>query len=91
MSAVAVELQEQLLTRERFLDSRKGAISMWKDGLAASEHTLGRACMEHGTERAQAKASRQDFLPRMNASTSSSKHSINFNRMFEERQILLSL
>jgi hypothetical protein len=47
--------------------------------------------MEHDAKRAQAKASRQDYLSKMRALTSSSKHSINFNQMLEEGQILLSL
>jgi hypothetical protein len=40
-------LEEQLLSQERELDSMKGAIIMWEDGLAASECAFGRACMEH--------------------------------------------
>jgi hypothetical protein len=51
MSAVAAELQEQLLARERELDSRKGTIAVWKDGLVAFEHTLGRVCIERDTRR----------------------------------------
>jgi hypothetical protein len=54
MSTVLDELQEQLLTRERELYSREGAIIAWENGLVASECTLGRACMEHDTKRAQA-------------------------------------
>jgi hypothetical protein len=46
---VAVELQEQLLTQEE-LDSREGAITAWEDGLVASKHALGRACLEHDAE-----------------------------------------
>jgi hypothetical protein len=39
--AVTNELPHQLLTRERELDSREGAIATWEDRLATSEHTLG--------------------------------------------------
>jgi hypothetical protein len=46
-SAVAGELRGQLLAWERELDSREGAISVWEDGLVASECTLGRACVDH--------------------------------------------
>jgi hypothetical protein len=47
--------------------------------------------MERDAERAQTKVIWQDYLTRSCALTSSFKHSINFNRMLEERQILLSL
>jgi hypothetical protein len=78
-STMAVELQEQLLTRDKELDSRKCAIIAWEDGLAALEHALGRACMERDAERTQAEAAQQDYLARTRAFTSISKHSINFN------------
>jgi hypothetical protein len=41
-----IELQEQVLVRERELDNREGAITMWEDGLVAFECALGRACTE---------------------------------------------
>jgi hypothetical protein len=34
---------------------------VWEDGLAASEHALGRACMECDAERAKTEAVRQDY------------------------------
>jgi hypothetical protein len=51
-----VELQEQLLARERELESREGAISTWEDGLAAFECALGRAHIERDASRVQAEA-----------------------------------
>jgi hypothetical protein len=50
MSMVAAELQEQLLTWERELDSSEGAIDSWEDGLMASECALEKVCMECDTE-----------------------------------------
>jgi hypothetical protein len=91
MSVVAEELREQLLIRERELDSRESTIAALEDGLATSEHTLGRECMERDTACTQAEAARQDYRARLCASTSSSKHSINFYRMLQERQRLVSL
>jgi hypothetical protein len=44
------ELREQLLTRERELDSREGAIAAWVDGLVAFKRALGRACTKHDVE-----------------------------------------
>jgi hypothetical protein len=84
-------LQKQLLTRERKLDSREGAIIVWKDGLAASEHAFGRASMERDAECVQVEVVRLDYLSRTRTFTSASKHSINFSRTLEERHILLSL
>jgi hypothetical protein len=47
--------------------------------------------MERDAEHAQTEAVQQDYLTRSRALTSSSKHSINFSKMLDERQILLSL
>jgi hypothetical protein len=69
----------------------EGTIAAWEDGLAASERTLGRVCLECNIEHIHTEAARQDYLARMRAFTSSFKHSINFNRMLEELHILLSL
>jgi hypothetical protein len=43
---VTVELQGQFLASERELDSWERVLMAWEDGLAASEQTLGRVCME---------------------------------------------
>jgi hypothetical protein len=56
MPVMVDKLWEQLLTQERELDSREGIIAVWEDGLAASEHALGRACVERDAECAQAQA-----------------------------------
>jgi xanthosine utilization system XapX-like protein len=56
MLVVAIEVQEQLLAQERELDSREGVIATWEDGLATSEHALGRACMERDAKHIQAEA-----------------------------------
>jgi hypothetical protein len=79
-----VELQEQLLAQEEELSSREGSIFSWEDGLTAIERALGRACMEHDAERSQTEVVRQDFLTMSRTLTTSSKHSINFNRMLVE-------
>jgi hypothetical protein len=54
--ALVIELQEQLLARERELDSREGTIAMYEDGLLAFEHALGRVHMDHDAKRIRAKA-----------------------------------
>jgi hypothetical protein len=52
MLVAVEELKEQLLAQEGEMNSRKGAIIVWEVGLAPSEHTLGRACMESNIEHA---------------------------------------
>jgi hypothetical protein len=54
--AMAVELQKQLLARERELDNREGVLMAREDGLAAFECALGRARMECDGECDQAEA-----------------------------------
>jgi hypothetical protein len=48
-------------------------------------------CAEHDAKCAQAKVAQRHYRVRLRAFTSDSKNSINFNRMLEECQILLSL
>jgi hypothetical protein len=55
-TVVLDKLQEQLLVRVRELDNRQGAIIVWEDGLAASEHALRRVCVERDVECAQGEA-----------------------------------
>jgi hypothetical protein len=43
---MAIELQEQLLVRERELDSWEGAIAAWDDGLVAFECAQGKVHTE---------------------------------------------
>jgi hypothetical protein len=44
------------------LDNREGTIVLWEDGLAASEHALGRSCMERDTELTQTEVVQHDYL-----------------------------
>jgi hypothetical protein len=79
-STVVEDVQEQLLGQEE-LFSREGSIVAWEDGLATYEGTLGRVCLECDAERAQTEVVHLDYLNR--SLTSSTKHSLNFNRMLE--------
>jgi hypothetical protein len=56
VTTMVAELQEQLLVRERELDSRENALMARKDNLAATERALGRARMECDTECHRAEA-----------------------------------
>jgi hypothetical protein len=70
---VAVELQGQLLARERELDSREGVITAWEDGLAAFERALGEVMKECCTGHIRAEAVQQDFFAQAHVSYSRSK------------------
>jgi hypothetical protein len=48
---MTVELQGQLLARERELNSREGALTTCEDGLAAFKCALGKVLMEHDPDR----------------------------------------
>jgi hypothetical protein len=60
---VVVELQGQLLVRERELDSKEYAITVWEDGLVASEHALGKVCMKHDVVMSELRPSSRTSLP----------------------------
>jgi hypothetical protein len=72
-SVVVVNLQEQLLARERELDSREGTLTTWEDGLVDFEHTLERVCTECVARHVQDEAAQQDYLFRTCAFSSRSK------------------
>jgi hypothetical protein len=58
VSAMVIELHEQLIAWKREWDSQEGAFMVWEDGLVASERTLGRARMECDDECDRAEAIR---------------------------------
>jgi hypothetical protein len=88
---VAVELQAQLLARERELDSREGAIITWEEGLAALARALWEACVNHNASHVRADAVQWDFFAQAHSSGSTSKKLADLNRMLEEHKILLCL
>jgi hypothetical protein len=67
---VVVELQEQLLARERELDSQEGVIVAWEKGLAAFARALREVCVECDDSCARADTVQQDFFSQVCASSS---------------------
>jgi hypothetical protein len=53
---MTIELQEQLLARERELDSQEGAAIAWEEELAAFVCVLGEVCVECDASHARANA-----------------------------------
>jgi hypothetical protein len=88
---VAIELQGQVLARERELDSREGIIAAWEDGLVAFEHALGKVHIKRNVSHVRAEAVQQDFSAQSCASSSRSKRLTDLNWTLEEHQILFCL
>jgi hypothetical protein len=85
MSAMVIDLQEQLLVWERELDSRENALIAWEDDLATTERTPGRARKECITECDRTEAVRQDYRARMCASTAGCRCSVDFDLVLRGR------
>jgi hypothetical protein len=81
---VDVELQEQLLTRERELDSREGAVAVWEEGMVAFARVLEEVHTKRDASHVRADAVRRDFFSRARASSFQSKQLTNLGRALEE-------
>jgi hypothetical protein len=69
--AVVVELQGQLLVRERELDERENALLAKEHDVVEVERALRRARMECDAVHDQARAIQQDYHAKVRASTTS--------------------
>jgi hypothetical protein len=70
---VIVEMQEQLLARERELDSRESTFIAWEEGLTTFARPLDVVSTEHDTSRARVDAIQWDLLTQVCASISQSR------------------
>jgi hypothetical protein len=70
---VVIELQEQLLARERDLDSREGAIIAWEEGLVTFACVLMEVRVKLDASHTCADAVQRDFFSQARASSSQSK------------------
>jgi hypothetical protein len=73
LHAVAIELKELLLSWERELDSREGAIITREEGLKAFACALGEVCIERDASRTHTDAIKRDFFSQAHTSSSWSK------------------
>jgi hypothetical protein len=89
--AMIIELQEQLLVRERELDEWENALVARENGVVAAERALGRARMECDAEHDRVKAVQQDYWARLRASSIGQRHSMEFDRVPSGRQFTLSV
>jgi hypothetical protein len=88
---MVTELQVQLLVREKELDSWENALMAREDDLAATERALGKACMECDAKCDRAEAVQQDYRAKMRATTASSWHSLDFDRVLRGCQFILTM
>jgi hypothetical protein len=85
-----VELQEQLLDREEELTRREEALVVPEVDIEASKRALGGGgCIEHGAEWARTEATRQEYIDKLHANSTRMKHTLDFDRMLEEKKVLL--
>jgi hypothetical protein len=61
---MATEMQEELLTLVREMDSREGAIIAWEEGFTTFACALTEVCMEHDASRSRADAVSRTSSPR---------------------------
>jgi hypothetical protein len=59
--------------------------------LAATEHAIGKACMECDAECDRAEVVRQDYQAKMCATTASSWRSLDFDRVLRGCQFILTV
>jgi hypothetical protein len=88
-SMMVIELQEQLLARERELDSREGTLMAREDDLVASECALSRARTECDTKHDRAEAAQQDYRARIHSFTVGCWRSFDFDQVLEGHHFLL--
>jgi hypothetical protein len=90
-STVVAELQEQLLARERDLDSREGSIITWEESLLVSGRALKEVSAGCDSSHAHMGATRCDYLAQVGTSSSRSERCKAHRRGLDERATLLGL
>jgi hypothetical protein len=86
-----IELQEQLLARERELDNREGAIVAWGESLTVFARALREVTTECDASRTRAAATLWDYSTQVSASSSQSERLKAFSQMLKECAALLGL
>jgi hypothetical protein len=89
--AAIAELQDQLLARERELDSQEGTIVTWEESLMASARALGETCEVHDARRAHEGAVWRDYLTQVSVSSSQFERCKALYQTLYEHAILLGL
>jgi hypothetical protein len=85
---VAEELQEQLLAQEEELTRREEALAA-REKARILEKALATVSADLDAERAKAKATWKQYLDKIEAHNTHTKHSLCLNRMLGERKVKL--
>jgi hypothetical protein len=88
---VVADLQEQLLDRERELDSQKGAIIAWEESLLVSARALRETSAGCEASRAHIGAAQCHYLAQVGASGSQSERRKALHQGLDDRVALLGL
>jgi hypothetical protein len=86
-AAAAKELQEWLLAWEEELTQREEAHATQEEKAMISEKSLAKVSVNLDVERAKAKATRKEYLDKMDAHTARAKHSLSLDKMLGEKKV----
>jgi hypothetical protein len=86
---VAEELQEQLLAQEEELTRREEALAAREEKARILEKALATVSADLDAERAKAKATWKEYLDKIEAHNTHTKHSLCLDRMLGERKVKL--
>ncbi len=84
MPAAAEELQELLLTREEVL-------TIQEEKARISEKSLSKVSADLDAEWAKAKATRKEYIDKMETHTARAKHSLGLDKMLGEKKVKLNI
>jgi hypothetical protein len=74
--------------REEQLTLHEEAIAVWEKGVKVSEQALGKVSLELDVERAKTEATRHGYLQKLQANTTSMKHTLDLDKMLQEKKVL---
>jgi hypothetical protein len=79
-------MQEQLLAREEELMWREETLAMWEEKVKIPEKALVKVSVDLVAQRVKAKATRKEYLDKMEAHNTRAKHSLGLDKMLGGRR-----
>jgi hypothetical protein len=80
------ELHQQLIGREDGLTRLEEAFTIWEKSVKVSEQALVKVSLDLDTEPAKTEATRQEYLDKMRAHTTRTKHTLSLKNMLVRRR-----
>jgi hypothetical protein len=80
------ELHQQLIGREDELTRLEEAFTVWEKSVKVSERALVKVSLDLDTEPAKTEATRQEYLNKMRAHTTHTKHTLSLENMLVRRR-----